>query len=414
MKKFLTAVALIMWIPSAATAETPVRTFENGKVLLLQAQKEAARLRSISYTASYLGDGAYANQMPIFDGTVTAATSSSDKLTRVKINGTRMQPRANQPSEFDYVNSGRWVTHIDHGKRSYDRGATTTVQRPEEDALFPPYYLASNLFVREIKAASVNMLKDDTVEGVGCYVVEVDYDKTGRSVATFAIGKQDLLVRRVIEFSRATPTNAKIFMARKLVANPSVDSAIFEPLSSPTAYRTMARPATRRANAVNRSGNGLLAKGSKAPDWTLPNENGEEVSLKSLNGQVVVIDFWASWCGPCKMAMPYLQELSNKYQDKAVKVYSINCRERGSDVRARQYLKTKGFTYPQLFKGDDAANDYLVRGIPTIYVIGTDGKILLAERGFRPQKMDEISKVIDEQLNKRQARASSKSDASNG
>ena len=212
----------------------------------------------------------------------------------------------------------------------------------------------------------------------------------------------------MIQTSRTPPMNAEIFLVRDLIVNPQLDASLFEPLSAPTGYRSsLVRPSLTPVNTANRGSNGLLAKGTDAPDWTLPDSDGKDVSLKSLRGQVVVIDFWASWCGPCKMAMPYLQQLSDEFKDKAVKVYSVNCRERGGDARARQYLKTKGFTYPQLFEGDQAANAYLVRGIPTIYVIGTDGKILMAERGFRPQKMTEIGKVINEELNKKQARVKS-------
>jgi len=407
MKKLITICALVCVWALPVAAESKPSKIGNADDLLLQAQKAAAKLRAVSYTASHLGDGILSKRLPITDGTVRAAMDGSRQFTRVNMVGTRMYPQAKSPTEFEYVNTGRWITHIDHGRRTFDRGATKTVQHQEEDALFPPFFLTNEAYATEMKAAERNLVGEETVDGVDCHVVEVAYDAKGMRLTRFFIGKEDLLLRRMIQTSRTTPMNAEIFLVRDLKVNPQLDASLFEPLSTPTAYRSLVRPSLTPTNTANRGGNGLLAKGTEAPEWTLPDADGKDVSLKSLRGQVVVIDFWASWCGPCKMAMPYLQQLSDEFKDKAVKVYSVNCRERGGDARARQYLKTKGFTYPQLFEGDQAANAYLVRGIPTIYVIGTDGKILMAERGFRPQKMTEIGKVINEELNKKQARVKS-------
>ncbi len=59
---------------------------------------------------------------------------------------------------------------------------------------------------------------------------------------------------------------------------------------------------------------------------------GKSVSLKSLRGKIVLLDFWATWCGPCRMAMPGLQKLHDRYKDKPVAIYGVNCRERRPDA----------------------------------------------------------------------------------
>ena len=63
-----------------------------------------------------------------------------------------------------------------------------------------------------------------------------------------------------------------------------------------------------------------LAPGAKAPDFTLPTVTGEEFSLKSLQGHIVILDFWASWCAPCIAEMPTVKEIYAKYKDKGLKV----------------------------------------------------------------------------------------------
>jgi thiol-disulfide isomerase/thioredoxin len=145
----------------------------------------------------------------------------------------------------------------------------------------------------------------------------------------------------------------------------------------PRAPRKAATAAPRREEST------LLAVGSDAPDWTLKNADGADVSLQSLRGTVVVLDFWATWCGPCKAAMPSVQKLHVKYEHEGVKIFGVNTWERGDPEK---YMKDNKLTYGLLLKGDKVAADYKVTGIPTFYVIGKDGKIVLSELGKPNQK----------------------------
>jgi thiol-disulfide isomerase/thioredoxin len=117
----------------------------------------------------------------------------------------------------------------------------------------------------------------------------------------------------------------------------------------------------------------LLAVGTQAPDWTLQTPGGESVSLNQLKGSVVVMDFWATWCGPCKAAMPHVQKLHEEFKGKGVKIFGVNTWERDGDPV--KYMKDNNYTYGLLLEGDDVATAYKVSGIPTFYVIDRDGKI---------------------------------------
>ena len=139
--------------------------------------------------------------------------------------------------------------------------------------------------------------------------------------------------------------------------------------------------------------NGLLAVGTDAPDWTLTDSNGVTQKLSEKRGKVVVMDFWATWCGPCKAAMPAVQRLHKKLGGDKVEVYGLSTWERGD---APGFMKKSGYTYGCLLNSDSVAGAYKVTGIPTFYVVGPDGKILWNAVGFSAAHEKEIEEVIRE------------------
>lgn len=398
---------LFVAVTMAVLIAVPARANENKAREILDSAKQAvSSLHSLSYDASYLGDGALAKSLPIIDGKVLIAKSKQATSPRLRIEGFKTTPRARDATPFCYSTDGSNAAMMDGARRTHFVGPDAAARSQEERIrLFPTYYVAPDAFDAELKAPILEYQGTAEAGGVDCHVIEVAYDAARRQTATLFIGATDHILRRAVlprgnmamRIKSATPASnsAEIFTARNVVLNPPVNESSFRQ-PTPKGYRVQ-----NFVNPAQRNSGGMLAAGTEAPDWTLPDESGENVSLKSLRGQVVVVDFWASWCGPCKMAMPHLQSLHDKYKDKPVKVFSVNCRERGGqDAAARNYLKQKKFTYPQLFKGDSAANDYLVRGIPTMYVIGADGKILHGERGFKPDLVRSMSAIIDADLKK--------------
>jgi peroxiredoxin len=133
----------------------------------------------------------------------------------------------------------------------------------------------------------------------------------------------------------------------------------------------------------------LLAIGTPAPDFTLVDAQGKQVKLSDYRGKVVLLDFWATWCGPCMMAMPELAELAAHYKDQGVVVLGA-CT---SDTRPafERWVATNQKKYPDiLFAFDPLENKperislqlYGVRGIPTQYFIGRDGKVADVITGY--------------------------------
>ena len=220
------------------------------------------------------------------------------------------------------------------------------------------------------------------VEGVPCHVLNVTHKAPGLQMVRMYFGKDDHLLRRTerpVRMRAGGPSLASnallVFTVRDLKANVEIDDAIFR-MTCPPGYRLKSMIPDRKPGAPRRSnaGLGLLPVGSAAPDWELPSGTGKKISLKSLRGKVVVLDFWATWCGPCRRAMPEVQKLHNKFKDKGVAVFGVNCGERNRRVDPVKFMKDKGYTYGQLLHGELAARSYRVRGIPTFYVISKPGR----------------------------------------
>jgi peroxiredoxin len=123
----------------------------------------------------------------------------------------------------------------------------------------------------------------------------------------------------------------------------------------------------------------LLPVGSPAPDWKLKDVKGQLHSLSDYRGKVVVMDFWAVWCIPCHRLMPGMQKLHDDLARRGVVVFGISTGERGGDPA--QLMKDRGYTYGLLLNGETMAESYHVVGLPTVYVIGSDGRILHAGFG---------------------------------
>jgi len=145
-----------------------------------------------------------------------------------------------------------------------------------------------------------------------------------------------------------------------------------------------------------------------AAGFTLTDLNGKEVSLASLKGKIVVLDFWATWCGPCKASFPAMQMAVNKYKDDPnVKFLFIHTWEKVDDATkdASDYIKSQKYDFQVLMdlkdkdtKINKVVSSYNVKGIPSKFVIDGDGNIRFNVMGFEGSNeaaVDEISMMIE-------------------
>ena len=147
-----------------------------------------------------------------------------------------------------------------------------------------------------------------------------------------------------------------------------------------------------------------------APQFTLKDLDGKEISLASLKGKVVVVDFWATWCGPCKSSFPVLQKVYEKYAgNKDIVILAVNTweNEKGDEriKNVRKFIDENKYTFRVLLDSDERDNavvtQFGVSGIPTKFIIDRDGKIQFKTVGFMGEKamMDEMDAQFEMLLN---------------
>ena len=114
--------------------------------------------------------------------------------------------------------------------------------------------------------------------------------------------------------------------------------------------------------------------GNLAPDFELQDLDGKTISLSGLRGKPVLLNFWATWCSPCRYEMPYLQEIYDEWSEKELVVLAIDVGE--SSSQAKTFLQSYGFSFTVLLDTNGSVADkYGIRGIPTTFLIDKDGII---------------------------------------
>lgn len=114
--------------------------------------------------------------------------------------------------------------------------------------------------------------------------------------------------------------------------------------------------------------------GKLAPDFTLTGLDGQEVSLSDFRGEPVLLNFWASWCGPCRIEMPLLQEVYEQWTSKGLVLLAVNLQE--DPAKVKEFIDDAGYTFPVLLApGNKVPLSYNIRGIPATFFIDADGVI---------------------------------------
>ena len=139
--------------------------------------------------------------------------------------------------------------------------------------------------------------------------------------------------------------------------------------------------------------------GAPAPQFTLSARGGRDVSLTQYHGQVVMINFWASWCGPCRTEMPLLENIYKKYHKAGFTLLGVNVEP--DSKAAEGFLKQTSVSFPVIYDKDSTVSKaYDVSGMPSTVIIDRKGNIRVLHRGYKPgdenEYLDKIRSLVRE------------------
>ncbi len=414
----------------AATTDDAPHDAPNDAVALAQAAgKAASELRAISYTAISFAEGPLAANTPKRQANVT----------------------------FVRADAGGWMMHVVGHWRSVDAqgkegpkmplrvgsdGATAWAEKETEKVVetrgvekteqlreFAKGQSVDPLVVWEVVGDAPMTFEGATItsEGKGeadatpCTILRVVGSKDGEGTLRIFLADSDKLPRRIERILDAAPKsekggetaekNVRVLTLSGVKTNASVAAMPFA-LSAPEGYRIRALGAEKKKLAdsdkpqpgggqagkgKHKTERGMLEAGAKCPDFSLQDPSGKEWTLESFKGKVLVVDFWGTWCPPCRAAMPGMQALHEKYKGKPVAVVGFNF-ERDKKADPAKYMKDNNFTYQLLLKAEKLTSDFRVGGFPTFYVVSPTGEILWGAMGHAPAHTKQMEEIIDEQL----------------
>jgi thiol-disulfide isomerase/thioredoxin len=147
-------------------------------------------------------------------------------------------------------------------------------------------------------------------------------------------------------------------------------------------------------NAFSKARLPLAKEKRQPPDWTLKTVEGKNITLSQLKGKIVFINFWATWCPPCRSEMPSMEALYKRFRGDGLEFVAVDIAEDAAGVR--KFLNEYKLTFPVVLDANGAvSNNYGIQGIPATFVIDRDGKVILSTVGGRDWNTPAIITAFD-------------------
>jgi len=375
MKRFF-IIACILGLAGAAFAQstTPKQVMQN-------IQQAYGKVQSLKATL----------QIKMGETFVSSVQFQRPKLFMVRVT-------QNGKTVYSFTSDGKTFTSYDAQKNSYQQqevsadsplvGGHLQFAGFAAMAMEPQYgKMLEGFFQQSFDKAQAK--GKQKVGNTPCRVVEL----TGKGgTMTLYLGEKDGLVYRMVYKMPDGDIYEETVTALQL--NPTIQKSVFA--FNPPAGAKKAEPAKEEETARDDT-NSL--KGAEAPNFTLIDMEGNEVSLNSLRGKVVFLDFWATWCPPCRNSLPHTQALSQHEKTKSgdLVVLAVNARE---DVdKVKKFMQDNNYSFRVLLDKDGKVLDsFKVRGIPTFVLIDREGKVAWVQVGFMPGSEKAMEEAVSQAL----------------
>lgn len=376
------------------------------------------RARSIQYEVIQKGEGGMlAAFLPIITGNVTMARADGPAGPwNIRRTG-KVEMMGKLETEFLVVTTPATTTWVDHREKK-------VFERPTPSAASESIQYAKQMYLtelaqpeplaRELGFPTIKLESPQRIDGQMCDVIYLDPGEPA-SPSRWFLSQADGLPRKVQGLIRNMgPTDATSWFILDIKIDAPVDNNAFT-IDTPAGYtrstaETPATPppaagpdaaaqtptatATQTATTPRTVGGQL---GNEAPDFELAQADGTKLRLSSLRGNVVIVDFWGTWCLPCRQAAPILQKIYDEHKASGLRLLALSVRER-DDNAPIEYMKEKNLTYTLLLRGDDAARAYGVKVYPTYFVVGRDGTVLARIESIT-DLYNRLSKAVNDAIN---------------
>lgn len=390
--------------PTPAANPDPAQETDPGRRIMLEASRAIRDLQSLSYRSRFYGSGAIEQIAPRCEGLVRMVRSDrNERVWLLRATGAGVPKEGDPEISFDVVWQEAGVEWIDHDLKE-------VVVRPVRQAKGPAYQVAGPVRLlelqdaaplsKELQAEGFTLEEPAELDGVPCQVVLITLPG-GRTQMRWWIAETDHLPRKMSRlFSGPHGSGEMVIELSEVTPQAPVNAADMR-IPTPSGYTrdesgtSLAPPVSaRRDNGPAAAPDAPGAAGPAAPPFELPSAAGGKVSLSSLAGNVVVLQFWGTWHLPSRAACADLQALAAQFEQQKVKVFACSVRERSDDT-PRDFVRSAGYTFGVLLDADQTAETYGVVRYPTYAVIGPGGELLDTIVGY---KKDETLKKLAESV----------------
>lgn len=292
------------------------------------------------------------------------------------------------------------------GKKYYYKSIAEKKVYISGEKLEPEVFLTNSWIINPITmimldkdySKEINERKDDLFiigdskfDKYESFVIEtiVKQDSSGTNkIRTYFDKETNLPVKEVKTFVMGQESVIQTLEIYDLKINKGIDASTLR-LITPEGFAEEIIEPNQEAEAPS--------QGLAAPDFSLSDLDGKIVTLASLKGKVVLLDFWGTWCKWCVKAMPKLQAVHEHFKGKDVIVLGISCQE-PPNANPKKFMQDNKVTYNSLLKGEEVARQFGVEGYPTLYVLGKDGKIISSKSGYSETMDKDLIELIEKNL----------------